>query len=250
MMHTPFKNYPGNKGVSGLYQAIINLMPVHDVYIELFLGQGEILRRKKPAALNIGNDIDPWISYRWKCLYDQVSADIDRTDFTDPGRIYFSNLPAPKVISIYAGHGKKVLFYADPPYLRYTRKSHRRIYRYEMMEESGHIELLNYAAGSPHMWIISGYDCDLYNLLLPGWNKKQVNVSTRGGGTAIETIWFNFPEPRQIHDSTYLGKDFTDRQRIKRKVSRWIGKFEKLPDLERNLIFEELKKKSTSLASI
>jgi site-specific DNA-adenine methylase len=45
-------SYPGGKGGAGVYQAIINQMPPHEVYIEPFLGAGSVLRTKRPAALN------------------------------------------------------------------------------------------------------------------------------------------------------------------------------------------------------
>jgi DNA adenine methylase len=50
--------YPGGKNGAGVYQAIINRMPPHSVYIEPFLGGGALMRLKRPAALNIGLDRD------------------------------------------------------------------------------------------------------------------------------------------------------------------------------------------------
>lgn len=49
--------YPGGKGSH--YHKIINLMPPHDVYIELFLGGGSVMCAKRPTALNIGVEINP-----------------------------------------------------------------------------------------------------------------------------------------------------------------------------------------------
>lgn len=51
-------SYPGGKAGPGVYQQIINQMPPHDVYIEAFLGAGAIMRRKRPAGLNIGIEAD------------------------------------------------------------------------------------------------------------------------------------------------------------------------------------------------
>jgi DNA adenine methylase len=50
--------YPGGKNGSGVYQAIINQMPPHRVYVEPFLGGGAIMRLKRPAEMNIGIDLD------------------------------------------------------------------------------------------------------------------------------------------------------------------------------------------------
>ena len=57
--------YPGGKDASGVHQNIINLIPPHDVYIETHLGGGYIMRKKRPAALNIGIDIDPEVIKVW-----------------------------------------------------------------------------------------------------------------------------------------------------------------------------------------
>ena len=50
--------YPGGKAGAGVYQRIINQIPPHDVYIEPFLGDGAVLRRKRPASVSIGIDAD------------------------------------------------------------------------------------------------------------------------------------------------------------------------------------------------
>ncbi|MBV8224934.1 MAG: DNA methylase [Verrucomicrobia bacterium] len=42
------------------------------------------------------------------------------------------------------------------------------------------------------------------------------------------------------HWATYAGKDFTDRQRIKRKAQRWADNYRKLPAGERTAILEAL----------
>ena len=44
-----YPSYFGGKNGSGVYQTIINQIPKHSVYCELFLGRGTIMRYKKPA---------------------------------------------------------------------------------------------------------------------------------------------------------------------------------------------------------
>ena len=58
-------SYPGGKGGAGVYQTIINLIPPHKTYIETHLGGGAIMRHKKPAAYNIGIDVDPGVIAKW-----------------------------------------------------------------------------------------------------------------------------------------------------------------------------------------
>jgi hypothetical protein len=58
--------YPGGKAGDGVYQSLINLMPPHKAYIEPFVGSGAILRLKRPAARNIGVDLDPDVVRWWR----------------------------------------------------------------------------------------------------------------------------------------------------------------------------------------
>ena len=48
--------YDGGKGA--MYHKIINRIPPHRVYIEPFLGGGAVMKRKRPAAVNIGLDLN------------------------------------------------------------------------------------------------------------------------------------------------------------------------------------------------
>src|SRR4051812_1634408 len=57
--------YPGGKSGSGVYQALINLIPPHSVYVEPFLGGGAVMRCKLPARLSIGIDLDPDVIAGW-----------------------------------------------------------------------------------------------------------------------------------------------------------------------------------------
>lgn len=52
------QNYLGAKSGSGVFQAIINLIPPHDTYIELFLGTGAVLSKKEKSPREIGIDLN------------------------------------------------------------------------------------------------------------------------------------------------------------------------------------------------
>jgi hypothetical protein len=43
-----------------------------------------------------------------------------------------------------------------------------------------------------------------------------------------------------LHDYRYLGDGWRERDRIKQKTKRWIGRFDKLPILERRFILQAL----------
>ena len=61
--------YFGSKAASGLFQNIIAMMPPHDTYVETHLGGGAIMKRKPPAADNIGIDLDPEALSQFDCSY-------------------------------------------------------------------------------------------------------------------------------------------------------------------------------------
>lgn len=135
----------------------------------------------------------------------------------------------------YAGSGR-VLIYADPPYLLQTRTSTAR-YQHEF-SEADHVRLIEVLKRLPADVVLSGYPSALYNDLLPDWRTLQFQVMTRGG-VRTEQLWFNYA-PDSAYWSTYAGKDFTDRQRIKRKAQRWANNFANLPPDERQAVLSAL----------
>lgn len=204
--------YFGSKAASGLCQKIIALMPPHETYIETHLGGGAIMQRKPAAANNIGIDIDPAVLAGFRCAY--------------PVRLV--NDCAHLFLGAYAFSGTELL-YCDPPYLRHTRTS-RRTYRFDYSEHD-HVALLERLKSLPCAVILSGYPSGLYDELLGGWNTVALQAMTRGG-VRTEKLWFNF-SPDRVHWASYAGRNFTDRQRIKRKAARWATRYEALPRAER-----------------
>lgn len=98
-------------------------------------------------------------------------------------------LPAVELIKRY--DSKDVFIYADPPYLRGIRKGY--LYHHEM-ENSEHVELLEVLKKHPGKVILSGYDNELYNSLLPGWRKLSKKTQAEGGIERTETLWTNFAD--------------------------------------------------------
>jgi len=214
-------SYLGSKAASGAYQAIIGLMPPHDVYIEAFLGSGAVMRNKPPALRSIGIDLS--------------TAAIDGFNCVDQAELICTDAQAFIANFDYAGSGR-VLIYADPPYLLSTRTSRAR-YKFEY-SEADHIMLLELLRIVPAAVILSGYPSKLYDELLPDWKSFEFQAMTRGG-VRTEKLWFNF-EPAAKFWSSYAGKDFTDRQRIKRKAHRWAVAYNDLPPAEKLAVFAAL----------
>lgn len=84
--------------------------------------------------------------------------------------------------------------------------------------------------------MLSGYHSDLYDLMLPDWEVYTFESITRGGSMATEVVWMNYPNPVELHEYTYLGENFRERERIKRKKQRWVRKLQKMDILERRAI--------------
>ena len=173
---------------------------------------GAIMKRKPPALENIGIDIDPRPLSRFDCGY--------------PVRLV--NGCAHEFLRRYDFGGAE-LVYSDPPYLMCTRTWGRR-YRYDY-EERDHVELLELLKTLPCAVIVSGYASALYEQLLKGWNTLELQVMNQAG-VRTEKLWFNFVVDR-VHWASYAGKNFTDRQRIKRKAERWGKNYGALPRAER-----------------
>lgn len=129
--------------------------------------------------------------------------------------------------------------YCDPPYLIETRRQPRRIYRYELGEQD-HIDLLACLLSLPCKVMISGYYSDLYAGALAGWQTATFQAITRGGSMATEWLWMNYPRPVRLHEYTYLGDGFRERERIKRKAARWAARLRGMSPLERQAILAAL----------
>jgi DNA adenine methylase len=205
-------SYFGSKATSGLCQPIIAMMPPHDTYIETHLGGGAIMKRKPPALYNIGIDRKARALANFQCAYPVQ-------------RVHGC---AHQFLATYDYRGYE-LVYSDPPYLQHTRTSKRR-YRFDY-EEADHIELLELLKTLPCHVMLSGYPSALYDGLLSGWGSLELQVMNQAG-VRTEKLWFNFT-PDRVHWASYAGKNFTDRQRIKRKAANWGKNYRALPRAER-----------------
>ncbi len=212
--------YPGGKGAC--FRQIINLMPPHDTYIETHLGGANVLENKKPAACSIGIDVDRSV----------IAAAGDRIPDVE-----LHCMDAVDFLKSYLFTGRE-LVYADPPYLMETRKGGR-LYRHEYSNEQ-HKELLTVLASLPCIAMVSGYRSSLYTAMLPGWSCVEFTSGTRRG-KVTECVWMNFiPGSLPMHDVSYVGRDFRERERIKRKCRRWVSRFKAMAPGEQQAIFESL----------
>ena len=223
----PGASYPGGKNGAGVYQQIINQMPPHSQYIEPFLGGGAVLRHKLPAACSIGIDADGDVvaAFRRAGVPDGVTVICgDALGWLEDNR----------------GLGADVLIYCDPPYVRSTRRVvNRDLYRFELTDLD-HRRLLRVLRSLKCSVMVSGYWSDLYARELDGWRTHTFTAMTRGNSPATEWLWMNYPVPLELHDYRFLGCNFRERERIKRKKQRWFDRLSAMPALERYAVMDAL----------
>lgn len=214
--------YPGGKGGSGVYQTIINQLPPHRVYIEPFVGGGNIFERKAPAASSVLADLDLAVCDRWR------QACTGRTD------VEIRHQSAFDLLSSFPWVGDE-LVYLDPPYLHSTRRSVD-LYRHEL-SDAEHEKLLHLVASLPVPFALSGYRSAMYDdaAARHGWRRIDFNAMSRGG-PRVESLWMNYAAPARLADYAYVGQDFRERERITRKAARWARKWAALPEVERRAI--------------
>jgi len=214
--------YQGGKGGAGVHQTIINLMPDHRVYIEPFVGGGNIYARKRPAAYSIIIDRDDRVFEYWFKQMTPSTKVICGDAISELGQ--------------YDWQGDE-LVYCDPPYVMEAR-SRKKIYNHEFTDQQ-HRDLLSVLLTIPAAVMLSGYRNAIYDELIPNWNRVDFQAMTRGG-VRTESLWMNFEPPAVPAELTFIGKNYRERERIKRKKARWVEKLRKLPAAEQAAIMEVL----------
>jgi DNA adenine methylase len=214
----------GSKGAMGAAKRIVSEMPVHELYIEAFAGSGAVGRLKRPARLDLFIERDPYTARSLRGLVAPGAAVV----CGDSTRVL-----VPEAIP-----GDAVL-YADPPYLMSVRRSRKRYYRFELDTDAMHDRLLAWLVRFRCRVLVSGYWSDLYAARLEGWRLVTFGVPTRRG-RALECLWCNFPEPLERHDVRFVGAGFRERERIQRKVTRWVRRLRELPLHERAAVLAAL----------
>lgn len=217
------KNYPGSKGANGAWQQIISQVPRCTRFVECMAGSAVLSTRIRGIEHIIVNDIDPAITERLTDLpHHAKKLDLTTLDYRS-------------VINKYAQDEVPTVFYLDPPYLMETRSHKKRLYTYEW-DSQEHENFLSYITGCQGArFMISHYPCQLYNEALKDWRQVPYKSMTRAG-LRQEVLYCNFDLPPLLADPSNVGENFTDRQRLKRKVNRLITRLDREEPLERSAI--------------
>lgn len=160
------------------------------------------MRHKKPAQVQIGLEINKGVVDSYGQSFDTICevVNADALEWLSKTQL-----------------DQETLVYVDPPYHPSTRRR-ARVYRYDYTELD-HEQLLSLLCRLPAKVMISGYDCALYQNMLRGWNHHRFMIQSHVGPRQ-ESLWFNFPTPTQLHDDRYLGRNFREREVIKRRQHR------------------------------
>jgi hypothetical protein len=208
--------YLGGKNV--VYHRIVNQIPPHRVYVELFAGSAPVLRKKRPAAESWAIELDPGAIARLNVEVLPPATTVLQMDAFE--------FLAKTSMAVAADW----FLYVDPPYLASTRRGGR-LYAHELTREQ-HCDLLCRLCKSPAMVMVSGYDSWLYRTMLRGWRSYHFPAMTRQGWSE-EWLWMNYAEPAELHDYRHLGDNFRERERIRRQQRRWAAKLARMDRLQR-----------------
>lgn len=224
---TTLDNYTGHKKVNGLYQKIINQVPKHNIYAELFAGSAAICSLFIVLAENVVlNDINPEV-HNLLC-----------EKFRDRNAVIWNRDALEFLQKMKFVWKQDVFVFLDPPYHHDTRPLATELYKHEMTNID-HLKLLHTVQLMKCNIMLIHPKCDLYDIELSHWRKVEVKVRYHKK-TQIECLYMNYPEPTELQDYSFLGNDCWERQRISRKTEAYINKFQKMPVLERNCIINKL----------
>ncbi len=224
------KNYPGAKNNSGIISFLINNIPYHEHYTELFAGSAALARAKKPAKMNLLYDVDHMVI--GNLIHSQCFVSSNESTWG----IYPTE--AKEVLEMSKFNGKGCFMYLDPPYPMQARKSDRPIYRHEMTD-SDHVELLTAALELNCNIMISTRRNEIYTDMLKDWRCEKF-LTTGRAGMVTELIYMNYEKPEILHQYDHLGHNRTRRQNLKRKRESFLDKINEMDRYERHLLIQEI----------
>ena len=201
------KFYKGNKGIPGVFQKIINEIPLHDYYVEGFAGSGAIGKLLPAGTAKHFNDLNTDILQSINC--------------TAGTTVLKTSLDILDLLQTLAVRSPETFIFLDPPYLLKSR-NYRQLYEHEMSV----LDHYNFLAAVQKLKIncmIIHPQCEMYDHALQSWRTIQIKIRYNRK-TSIEKLYMNYTRPRILQTSKYIGNDCWDRQRIKRKAQRFLNK--------------------------
>ncbi len=231
-MNKPFLTYPGGKNSTGVYQAIINQIPPHEIFISGYAGNcGVLANKRKAAGVNYAVDIDRKVIEGWKKIPGVTAVNDDFITWLPVNLKHYGLIGQPK---------NGVFIFLDPPYLSAVRSNQKDVYNYTMDSNEDHESLLNMLLKVPFPVMVTHYPCELYDTKLKSWRILDI-VGRSRQGMRTERLYMNYPEPTALHDYRYIGSDYREREDYKKMKKNMLAKFKRMTELERNYLLHELK---------
>ena len=106
--------------------------------------------------------------------------------------VIIENLDYQRIIEKY--DTPETLFYVDPPYPHESRSSGK--YKHEFTDDD-HRELAAILKGMQGKWLLSGYDCPLYDELYAGFNTARKTATDMAAQQKTEVLWMNYETAQQ-----------------------------------------------------
>lgn len=215
-------------GKNHLYQRIINLIPRHERFVELFGGSAAVSRhlaRFDAEALIVERDarqVAKLKGYRELAGHRIVGGD------------------AFEVLEAHLDDwGPDTVIFADPPYPIADRRDARERYACELTD-ADHERLVALLRRSHARVLVCGHPWGVYPHAFSDWTRHEFTVGLRSGRAGVECLWTNFDAPYPLHDYRYFGADKRTRQDLRRRIARQVELFRAMDKHARAAILREL----------
>lgn len=138
--------------------------------------------------------------------------------------------------------------YFDPPYPWAVRSGRVNYGEHEWADED-HERFLAVMLRLPCNVMVSSYSAAIdgtANALYidtfkrEGWRRIEYETRDRGGNKRLESAWMNYPARDALHDYSWLGDDFREREKIKRLEQRHIEQLNAMPAQRRLALLQRL----------
>lgn len=124
-------------------------------------------------------------AHDWRNYPEALNAIIERLQ-----GVVIENRDAKEVMQTH--DSEKTLHYVDPPYVLNTRYNGNKTscYNFEMTDNE-HAVMCEFLKGLKGVVVLSGYDNEIYNDTLTGWQKHHRKAFADGAKERVETLWIN-----------------------------------------------------------
>ncbi|WP_028666217.1 hypothetical protein [Runella zeae] len=242
------KSYFGGKGQDGVYQTIINEIPKCHDYWEIFAGNASIFRRltnkakrsfliesNHKQAKRLAHSLQlPLISLDYLVVYVlPIEEEGAWVVWGSAFQILTKRTEGylPDTIGTY--------IFVDPPYPLSTRSSNNR-YLHELTDGQHELLLTKLLQFENAQIGITTYPNAMYEERLTDWRKTIYSSVTRSGQVRTEHMYLNYEPPQKLQDTYYIGKDYRERETLKKQQKNWAKNFAQMHKHQRQAIIEKL----------